>query len=126
MSSSPRIVMGSGMYRAGATSKVGYMNGSDDAMPLFHVGIFSGACSDCHLSLLNSLRTWRGMPLTNQLEQRGGLFLDLASTLFFGGGRSRSRELPEDNSSSTATSLSSGGISFWPLFCLTGGAGWLP
>ena len=32
-----------------------------------------------------------------------GLFLDSASTLFFGGERSGSEELPEDNSSSVAT-----------------------
>ena len=89
------------------------------------MGIFSGACSDYRLSLLNSLRTRRGMPLKDRLEQRGGLFLDSASTLFFGGGRSRSEELPEDNSSSATASLSSGWIGSLPLFCLTGGAGWL-
>ena len=113
------------MYGAGAASKVGYTNGSDGATSLFHVRIVSRACSDCGLSLLNSLRTRRGMPLTEQLERGGGLFLDSASTLFFEGGRSRSGELPEDNLSSVATSLSSGRIGFLPLFCLTGGAGWL-
>ena len=61
----------------------------------------------------------------NWLERRGGLFLDSASTLFFGGGRSRSGELSEDNSSSTATSFSSGRIGSLPLFCLTKGVGWL-
>ena len=45
------------MYRVGAASKVGYTNESDGATPLCHVGIFLGAYSDCHLSLLNSLRT---------------------------------------------------------------------
>ena len=58
MSYGPRTVVGAGMYGAGAAPKVGYMNGSDGATPLCHVGIFSGACSDCRLSLLNSLHTW--------------------------------------------------------------------
>ena len=57
------------------------------------------------------------------LERRGGLFLDSASTLFFGGGRSGSRELPKDNSSSAVASLSSGRIGSLALFCLTKGAG---
>ena len=57
MSFGPRIVVGAGIYGAGAAPKVGCTNGSDDATPLWHVGIFSGACSDCRLSLLNSLRT---------------------------------------------------------------------
>ena len=125
MSYTPRIVMGVGMYGVGVAPNVGYTNGSDGVTPLCHVGIFSRACSDCRLSLLNSLRTRRGMPLTNLLERRGGLFLDSASTLFFGGGKSGSGELPEDNSSSAAASLSSGRIGSLPLFCLTGGAGWL-
>ena len=38
--------------------------------------------------------------------------------LFFWGGRSRSKELPEDNSSSATVSLSSGRIGSFPLFCL--------
>ena len=101
------------------------MNGIDGAMPLCHVGIFLGACSDCRLSLLISLLTRRGMPLTERLEQRGGLFLDSASTLFFGGGRLGSGELSEDNSSFAAASLSSGRIDSLPLFCLTGVVGWL-
>ena len=100
MSSGPRTVVGAGMYEASAALKVGYTNGSDDATPIFHVGIFSGACSNCRLSLLNSFRTRRGMPLTDRLERRGGLFLDSASTLFFGRGRLGSGELLEDNSSS--------------------------
>ena len=75
--------MGAGIYGAGVAPKVGYPNGSDDTAPLYHVGMFSGACSECHLSLLNSLHTRRGMPLTNWMERRGGLFLDSASTLFF-------------------------------------------
>ena len=37
-----------------------------------------------------------------RLERRGGLFLDSASTLFFGGGRLGSGELPVDNSLSVA------------------------
>ena len=88
MSSGPLIVVNAGIYGAGATPKVGYTNGSDSATPLCHVGILSGACSDYRLSLLNSLRTQRGMPLTDQLERHRGLFLDSASILFFGGGRS--------------------------------------
>ena len=65
MSSGPRTVVGAGMYGAGVTPKVGYTNGSDDATPLCHVSIFSRAWSHCRLSLLNSLRTRRGMLLTN-------------------------------------------------------------
>ena len=125
MSLGPRIVVGTGMYGAGAAPKVGYTNGSDGATPLCHVGIFSGACSNCRLSLLNFLRTRRGMPLTKQLESHRGLFLDSASSLFFRGGRSGSGDLPEDNSSSIAVSLSSGRIGSLPLFCFTGGARWL-
>ena len=125
MSSGPRIVVDAGMYRARAAPKVGYTNGNDGATPLCHLGIFSGACSNCRRSLLISLRTLRGMPLTEWLERRGGLFLDSASTLFFRGGRSGSEELPEDNSSSVVASLSSDRTGSLPLFCLTGGAGWL-
>ena len=86
MSSGPQTVVDAGMCGAGAAPKVGYMNRSDGATPLCHVGTFSGACSDCCCSLLISLRTRRCMPQTEQLERRGGLFLDSASTLFFGGG----------------------------------------
>ena len=93
--------------------------------PLAHAGMFLGACSDCRLSLLNSLRTRRGMPLKNRLERREGLFLDSAFILFFGSGRSGSGELPKDNSSSAVVSLSSGRIGSLPLFCLTKGVGWL-
>ena len=57
MSFNPRIVVGAGIYGVGAASKVGYTNGSDGATLLCHVGISSGVCSDCRLSLLNSLRT---------------------------------------------------------------------
>ena len=64
------------------------------------------------------------MPLTDQLERRRGLFLDSASTLFVGGGRSRGRELPEDNSSFATAFLSSGRIGSLPLFCFTEGVGW--
>ena len=86
MSSGPRTVVGVGMYGAGEAPKVGYTNGSDSATPLCHAGIFLGAYSDCRFSMMNSLRTRRGMPLEERLERRGGLFLDSASTLFFGGG----------------------------------------
>ena len=75
--------------------------------------------------LLNSLLTQQGMPLTDRMERREGLFLDSECTLFVGGGRSGSGELPEDNSSSVATSLSSSRIGSLPLFCFTGGVGWL-
>ena len=101
------------MCGAGVAPKVGYMNESGGAMPLFHMGTFSGACSDCRRYLLISLRTRRCMPLTEWLERRRGLFLDLSSTLFFGGERSGSRELLEDNSSSIVSSLSlEGGAPF--------------
>ena len=58
MSSGPRTVVGAGIYEAGAAPNVGYTNVSNGVAPLCHVGIFSGACSDCRLSLLNSLHTW--------------------------------------------------------------------
>ena len=125
MSSGPRKVVDVGMCGVGAALKVGYMNGSDGDTPLCHEGTFSGACSDCRRSLLISLHARRCMPLTKWLERRKGLFLYSASTLSFGGGRSGSGELPEDNSSSAAASLSPGRIGSLPLFCLTGGAGWL-
>ena len=125
MSSGPRTVVDVSMCGAGAALKVGYMNRSCGAMPLCHVGTFSGAYSDCRCSLLISLCTWRCMLLTERLERRGGLFLDSASMLFFGGERSCSIELPEDNSSSVATSLSPGRMGSLPLLCLTEGAGWL-
>ena len=125
MSFGPRIVVGAGIYGAGVAPRMGYTNGSDGAMPLCHVGIFSGAYFDCRLYLLNSLLTRRGMLLMDRLERRGGLFLDLVSTLFFRGGRSGSGELPKDNSLSTAASLSSDPIGSLPLFCLTRGARWL-
>ena len=125
MSSSPWTVVDVGMCGASATPKVGYMNGSDGVAPLCHVDTFSGAFSDCRRSLLISLRTRRCMPLTELLKRRGGLFLNSASTLFFRGDKSGSGELPEDNSSSAAASLSPGRMGSLPLFCLTGGAGWL-
>ena len=125
MSSSPQTVVDVAMCGAGAAPKVGYTNGNDGVTPLCHVGMFSGACSDCHRSLLVSLRTRWGMPLTERLERRGGLFFYSASTLFFGGGKSGSGELAEDNSSSATASLSTGKIGSLPLFYLTGGAGWL-
>ena len=70
MSSGPRTVVGSGIYGTGAASKVGYLSGSDGTAPLSHAGMFSGARSNCRLSLLNSLLTGRGMPLTDRLERR--------------------------------------------------------
>ena len=122
MSSGPQTMVAVSMCGAGAASKVGYMNGSDGAAPLCHVGTFSRACSDCHRSLLISLRSRRCMPLT---ERCRGLFVDSASTLCFGGERSGSGELLEDNSSSTVASLSLGRMGSLPLFWLTGGVGWL-
>ena len=125
MSLGPRIAAGAGIYGTGAAPKVGYLNESDGTAPPNHAGMFSRARSDCRLSVLNSLRTQWGMTLTDRLEQRWGLFLDSTSTLFFGGVRSGRGELPEDNSSSVAASLSSSRIGALPLSCLTGGAGWL-
>ena len=125
ISSGPRTAVGTGINGTGATSKAGCLNGSNGAVPPSHAGMFSGARSDCRLSLLNSLGTRQGMPPTDRLERYGGLFLDSTSTLFFGGGRSGSGELPEDNSSSATALLSSCRIGSLPLFCLTGGVGWL-
>ena len=125
MSSSPRTMVDVSMCLAGAASKVGYMNGSDGATPLCHVGTFFGAYSDCRRSLLISFHTRRCMPLMERLEWCEGLFVDSASTLLFGGERSGSKELPEDNSSSTVASLSPGKMGSLPLFCLIGGAGCL-
>ena len=96
MSSGPRTAVGAGIYGAGAGSKVGYPNGSDGVVPPSHAGTFSRARSDCCLSLLNSLHTRWSMPMTDRLERRRCLFLDSASTLFFGGVKSGSGELPED------------------------------
>ena len=125
MSSSPGTMVDVGMYGAGAALKVGYTNGSDGATPLCHVDTFSGPYSDCLRSLLISLRTRRCMPLTERLERHGGLFLDSAFTLFFGGDRLGSGQLLEDNSLSIAASLLPGRMGSLPLFYLTGGAGWL-
>ena len=123
MSLGPRTVVDVGMCGAGAAPKVGNMNESDGVVPLCHAGTFSGAYSDCCCTLLNSLCTRRCMPLTERLERVEGLFLDLASTLFFGGGRSRSGELQDDNSSSVVVSLSPSRMGSLPLFYLTRGAG---
>ena len=124
MSSGHRTAVGTCINGTGAAPKARYPSGSGGASPPSHAGMFSRARSDCHLSLLNSLRTRRGMLLTYWLERRRGLFLDSASTLFFGGSGSGSGELSEDNSSSVAASLSSNRIDSLPLFCLTGGAVW--
>ena len=110
-------MVNAGMCGAGAASKIGYMNGSDGDTPLCHVGTFSGACSDSRRSLLISIRTRRCTPLMERLERLKGLFLDSASTLFFGGGRSGRGELPKDNSSSAAALLSPGRMGSLPLFC---------
>ena len=49
MSSSPRTVVDVGMCGAGAAPKVGYMNGSDGATPLCHMGTFLFVLGDaCH------------------------------------------------------------------------------
>ena len=125
MSLGPRTVVDVGMWRVGAASKVGYMSESDGATPLCHEGTFSGAYPDCRCSLLNSLHTRRCKPLKEWLEWHGGLFLDLVSTLFFGGDRLGNEELPEENLSSAVALLSPGRMGSLPLFCLTGGAGWL-
>ena len=125
MSSGPRTRVDVSTCRAGAAPKVGYMNRSGGATPPCHVGTFSGTCSDFRRSLVISLYTWRCMTLAESLEQRGGLFLDSASMLFFRGERSGSGELPEDNSLFVDASPSPCSIGFLPLFCLTGGAGWL-
>ena len=121
MSSGPLTAIGASIYGTGVAPNVGYPNGSYGAAPLSHAGMFSRARSNCCLSLLNSLYTLRGMPMTDRLERRGGLFLDSASTLFFGGVRSGSEEMPKDNLSSGAASQSSDRIDSLPLFCLTGG-----
>ena len=124
MSSGPRTVVDISMYGAGAASKVGYMNKSDGATPLCHMGTFSGACYDYRCYLLISICARRCMPLTKRLERHGDLFLDSVSKLFFGGEISDSRELLEDNSSSLAALLLPGRMGSLPLFCLTGGARW--
>ena len=49
------------------------------------------------------------------MDRRGGLFLDWASVAFGDGERRGSGELPEDNSSSTGRSMSSGTTTFFPL-----------
>ena len=85
-------------------------------MPLGWIGIYSGTSSEWRLSLLASLRTQRHAPLTDRLDRRGGLFLDLTSALFWGGERVRSGELPEDSSSFAGGSLSPMRMGSLPLF----------
>ena len=58
-------MVGMGINGVGVVPKVGYPNGSGGTVPLNHAGMFSGARSVCRLSLLNSLYTRRGMPLTD-------------------------------------------------------------
>ena len=123
MSSGLRTLVDVSMCEVGAAPKARYMNGSDGATPLCLVSTLSGPCSNCRRSLLISLRTRRCMPFTEWLERRGELFVDSAS--FFGGERSGSGELPEDNSLFAATSLSPGRMGSLPLFCLTEDEGWL-
>ena len=85
MSSGPRTLVDVSMCGTGAAPKVGSINISGGATPLFHVGTFSGAYSNFRRSLLISLHTRRCMSLTKLLERREGLFLNSASTLFFRG-----------------------------------------
>ena len=125
MSSGSRTRVDVSTCKAGVTLKVRYMNGSGGATPPCHVGTFSGTYSNCRCSLVISLHTQRCMMMAELLERRGGLFLDLASMLFFRGERSGSGELPEDNSLFADASPLPGRIGFLPLLCLTEGAGWL-
>ena len=94
MSSGPQIAVGTSINGTGAISKVGYPKRSGGATPPWHASMCSRARSIWHRSLLNSLRTRQGMPLIDLLERRGGLLLDSASALFFGGRVSGSGELP--------------------------------
>ena len=55
-------------------------------------------------------------PLTDRLDRRGGLFLDSASTLFWGGERVRRGELPEDSSLFVGGSLFPMRMGSLPLF----------
>ena len=84
----------------------------------------SGANSEWGLSLLASLCIRRCIPLITRLEWRGGLFLDSASALFWGGERQGSRELSDDNSSSVGGSLWPGRAGFLPLFFRVKGTCW--
>ena len=123
MSSGPRTVTDASMYETGAASKAGYTNRNDGAT-LLCGHIFRGLFRLSPLSTdFSSYSTRHAIDGTTGMAR--GLFLDLAYRLFFGGGRSGRGELPEDNSLSAAASLSSGRIGSLPLFCLTGGAGWL-
>ena len=106
MSLGPRIEVKETKCGAGGTPVVGYMNISGGAIPPCCAGIFSRANSEYCLSLLTSLRIRRRMPPTDQLERSRGLFLNSASALFEGGGRSGRGELSEDNSLSAGGSLS--------------------
>ena len=125
MFSGPRTGVGMGINGTGAIPKVGYLKGSGGVAPLRNAGLCSGARSVWRLSLLNSLYTRLVMPLMDRLERRGGLFLDLASALLFGGKASISSELSEDNSSFVVALLSSDRTGSLYLFYLTGAAGWL-
>ena len=85
MSSGPRTAVEGNRCWVGVAPRVGYINGSKGATPPCHVGIFSGACSDCRRSLLTSPCNRQRIPLMEQLERLGGLFLDLAAALVCGG-----------------------------------------
>ena len=70
-------------------------------MPPGRIGIYSGASSKWRLSMLAFLPTRQRAPLKDGLDRCGGLFLDSAFALFWGGEQARSGELPKDSSSST-------------------------
>ena len=67
MSSGPWTAVDTGINGTGALPKVGYLKGSGGVTPPNDAGMCSGAHSKCLLSLLNSRRTRRGMPLTDRL-----------------------------------------------------------
>ena len=92
------------------------MGGNYGAIPPVRIGIYSGASFEWGLSLLASLRTRWHAPLTDQLDQRVGLFLDSTSALFWGGERARSGELVEGSSSFAEGSLSPMRMGSLPLF----------
>ena len=85
----------------------------------------SGANSEWGLSLLASLHIRQCVPLIARLEWRGGLFLDSAFALLWGGKRRGSGEVSEDNSSSACGSLWSGREGSLPLFFWVRGTCWV-
>ena len=60
----------------------------------------------------------------DQLDRRGGLFLEWASAAFGDGEQHGSGELPKDNSSSAGRSMSSGTTTSLPLLGRDGESGW--